>query len=73
MQILHEKKVWYKLSIIQAKMSKSNYTLLDIYKFPPDIVRCPNVILSLDIPTNLHKEMKTLITQGHLGIEYCKK
>ena len=28
-------------------MSDSNDTLPDIYKFSPDIVRCPTVILSL--------------------------
>ena len=31
------------------KMSDSNDTILDIYKFSSDIVRCPTIILSLEV------------------------
>ena len=46
MKILHEKS--YGVDRLD-KMSDSNDTLLDIYKFSSDIVRCPTIILSLEV------------------------
>ena len=50
--------------------------LLPYYTHGSDITFCEGILLGNEriiVPTTLRAEMKSLIHQGHLGIENCKK
>ena len=50
--------------------------LLPYYTHRSDITFCEGILLKNEriiVPTTLRAEMKSLIHQGHLGIENCKK